>query len=702
MIPVNDPLKKILSPIKELQNIRGVALPIGLEFLQLVITGPPGAGKSYYINQIGGWPNEGYIDLTHNNWWKNQSLVYRPREIHLGLPFAGMADGLTVFDKEYLDCQPRPELELSRIKIPPAGSGLFATNWRDRYIFEFLIPDPEVVFSQRQARQSQGYFPVDDNLSLEMVELQVAIYREVALYMHRAGIHVYIRKGLNQPPMRINEHNATNVPPWAVIARPTRPSLKTLAGWKWLVGLRPTAAWLTLTNEIRRLQGGTRIAHDGKAFDMLLGEFRLRFSPEITLGVSKKAVKKNWLIHLPEDRHATAMNGFARIRVGDTVDIGRANKELDEIFNFPKDVAKRHLTVTNRRGDLVLTPLDEIHGVRLVRRQNFDLRERLPAVRYNTLVKIKKLFGGAIAPLPPPRALELLRSVNTVLENEPYRIQDKDGRPGGLIELPASTPPVIVGDLHAQVDNLLKILSDNCLLDCLDTNAVRLIFLGDAVHSETAGEMENMDSSILMMDLILRLKLQYPANVFYLRGNHDSFDPHLSKGGISQGLLLRNRLQELRGGDYVQEMERFYELLPYVVVSDTYIACHAGPPRTAAGRDDIVNIRDNPELAHDLTTSRLQLANSLTSGYTKNDVKRFRAALGLGKGTRLIVGHTPLDPFGSFWKKAGAIKGHHILYSAHKEGPGVFIVINNKFVPLIYPAEPLTKIINRLRLPLAW
>ena len=61
---MNDPLKKILSPIKELQNIRGIALPIGLEFLQLVITGPPGAGKSYYINQIRGWPNEGYIDLT--------------------------------------------------------------------------------------------------------------------------------------------------------------------------------------------------------------------------------------------------------------------------------------------------------------------------------------------------------------------------------------------------------------------------------------------------------------------------------------------------------------------------------------------------------------------------------------------------------------------------------------------------------------
>ena len=698
---MNDPLKKILSPIKELQNIRGIALPIGLEFLQLVITGPPGAGKSYYINQIRGWPNEGYIDLTQNNWWKDQSLVYRPREIHLGLPFEGIAEALTVFDKDYLDCQPRPALELSRIRIPPAGDGPFTTNWRDRYIFEFLIPEAEVVFSQRQARQSQGYFPVDDNLSLEMVKQQIAIYREVALYMHRAGIHVYIRKGLNNPPMRINEHNATNVPPWTVIARSTRPSLKTLAGWKWLFGLRTPASWLTLTNEVQRLRGSSRIAHDGKSFDMLLGEFRLRFSPEITLGVNKKAVKKNWLIHLPEDCHGTAMNGFARIRVGETVVIGRSTKELDEIFHFPKYIAKRHLTVTNNRGDLLITPLEENLGIRLVRRENFDLRERMPTFRYNTLIKIKKLFGGTISLLPAPKALALLRAVNTLLENEPYRVQDSDGRPGGLIELPALTPPAIIGDMHGQVDNLLKILSENCLLDCLETNAVKFIILGDAVHSEVAHEMENMDSSILMMDLILRLKQHFPANVFYIRGNHDSFDPHLSKGGISQGLLMRDRLQKLRGLEYVLEMERFYDLLPYVVVSKSYLACHAGPPRNGVSREDIINIRHNPQLAHELTTSRLQRPNAVSSGYTKGDIKRFRAGLGLPKGTRVIVGHTPLDPFGSFWKNAGAIKGHHILYSAHKEGPSLYIVIKDKFVPISYPAEPVTKIVNKLRMPLS-
>ena len=59
-----DPFRKKLVPITELQNVRGVDLPIGLTFVQLVVTGPPGSGKTFYVNKIHGWPNEGYLDLT--------------------------------------------------------------------------------------------------------------------------------------------------------------------------------------------------------------------------------------------------------------------------------------------------------------------------------------------------------------------------------------------------------------------------------------------------------------------------------------------------------------------------------------------------------------------------------------------------------------------------------------------------------------
>ena len=91
-----DPLRKRLVPIEHLQDIRGVQLPVRLSFVQLVVTGPPGSGKTYYINHIHGWPNEGYVDLTRKGWWKDQTLTYRPREVHLGFPFKGFSGALTV------------------------------------------------------------------------------------------------------------------------------------------------------------------------------------------------------------------------------------------------------------------------------------------------------------------------------------------------------------------------------------------------------------------------------------------------------------------------------------------------------------------------------------------------------------------------------------------------------------------------------
>ena len=208
--------------------------------------------------------------------------------------------------------------------------------------------------------------------------------------------------------------------------------------------------------------------------------------------------------------------------------------------------------------------------------------------------------------------------------------------------------------------------------------------------------MEEMESSVLMMDLIFALKLRFPENFFYIRGNHDSFSIDISKNGISQGVLMREWLLRERGDDYVAEMERYYSLLPYVVHSPCFFATHAGPPRTPATLDDLVHITDNDQLVQEVTTTRLQRPN-YPGGYNKSDIKRLRRTLELPKGTPFVVGHTPLDPFGSVWKNVGTIKNHHILYSAHQQGPAIFQQIKDELIPLSYPAEPLTQLINGLR-----
>jgi Calcineurin-like phosphoesterase len=694
---MNDPLKKNLVPIEDLQDIRGVQLPVRLNFVQLVVTGPPGAGKTYYINHVHGWPNEGYVDLTRKGWWKDQTLTYRPREVHLGFPFKGFSEALTVFDKEWLEAEEPLFLELERIQIPPAKNYFFQTNWRNRYIFEFLLPAPETIFRRRTERHKEGYFPVDKNLTLEMVVRQLDIYREVALYMHKAQMQVYVREGLSKLPMRIAEKDDVNVPKWARGESEHRRDLKTFAGWKSLILRKDPIEWFTVTDQLQELKEECRIPHDGKTFEMFIGDQQLVFHPEIPIGVKKKNIQKNWLISPSKACLANTINGFSRIRVGERVLIGKDNHQFDEIFHFTDSVSKRHLTVTNIKGDLMICPLDGKAPIQIVRGGGQDIRERIGTNRYNSILGIRQIYGGSITMLPPVEALATIREVNGILSDESFREKNDSGVPGALLELPDDLRLLIVGDLHAQVDNLLKILNENCLLSHLASNSACLIILGDAIHSEIPKEMEDMDSSILMMDLIFKMKCHFPENFFYLLGNHDSFDETVCKAGVYQGALMRKRLRELRGDVYVEEMQKFYDLLPMIMKTDSCVACHAAPPRKRIDRNKVINLRKHPKICYEILSNRLKRSHYL-AGYDKRDVKQFRSSLGLAKRSPFVVGHTPLDPFNSFWKNAGNIKGHHIIYSGREEGPSLFIQIRKKMIPLSYPVEPLTKIINEMKM----
>jgi len=81
-----------------------------------------------------------------------------------------------------------------------------------------------------------------------------------------------------------------------------------------------------------------------------------------------------------------------------------------------------------------------------------------------------------------------------------------------MLEL--NDPVTIIGDIHGQFYDLLKILSYTDLLKShMDPNQ-KVVFLGDYVDRGI--------NSIEVTLLLLGLKIEYPHNVILLRGNHES------------------------------------------------------------------------------------------------------------------------------------------------------------------------------------
>jgi len=421
---------------------------------------------------------------------------------------------------------------------------------------------------------------------------------------------------------------------------------------------------------------------------------RLQLYPEPMLTLEGGVVPSGaYLIEEPE-YSLGQLQGFLRLVPGESLVLGRGEPHQRDLMDYPRTVADRHLRIKLEPQGLTLKNLAPSEGSCLSPLAPKAGWKSAAELRLSRIERLAWRVGAPIAEPSLPDALDLIEGVIAQIQADPNQPKDSKGLPGGLVDVPPDLDPVIVGDLHARIDNLLVVLTQNAVLDGLEAGRVALIILGDAPHPDEDGQEALMGTSLLLMDFIFRLQRAFPGQVYYLRGNHDSFSEEISKNGVPQGVLWEHALRNDRSLDYYQAMSCLYSSLPYLATSPRFLACHAGPPTSSVSRDNLINIRGNPRLAREITRVRLRRPSS-PAGYGPADIKRLRMALGLGPSVPFVVGHTPLSSDDALWLEAGGIPFHHVVFGAHPEWMGLVAIAGERFMPLRYPVEPLTPLYNR-------
>jgi hypothetical protein len=276
--------------------------------------------------------------------------------------------------------------------------------------------------------------------------------------------------------------------------------------------------------------------------------------------------------------------------------------------------------------------------------------------------------GRGTANLPPFSDPALADMAARVLREDPARPRDSRGDPGGLIDLPPGKRPLIIGDLHSCHENLSLILDHGENRADLEAGRAYILFLGDILHDDRTGHMRETESSIEILNRVLTLIVSYPGSVFYIRGNHDTFDERLRKSGVPQGAVFREALIASAGQAFADAVGRWFESLPYVACGPEFMVVHAGPVRGGCVREEIIEIWRRPDYAMQFCWNRVNeyLGNPSPKEYCERDIRATLECLGYPDGSHFIVGHNPLWNDGGrtgLWRDVIGIKNHHILYS---------------------------------------
>ena len=245
-------------------------------------------------------------------------------------------------------------------------------------------------------------------------------------------------------------------------------------------------------------------------------------------------------------------------------------------------------------------------------------------IKPSPLARLGMAIGLVAAPVPGPvGAVLTLNSLKefahkSTLEDKEVLMQSLDqatdqmGQSSGIVELPTGVPTMVIPDIHAQRDYLVRAMEHEVngekVFDLLKQGKMNLLILGDGMHSEARGQMrwrtaehdhmsgqknspamrDEVVESFGTMKMVMDLKSEMGDHLVYLRGNHDDIDGAYQKfcGNVGESTLMHDWVKNHYGKDLVDKWVAFEESMPLVAKGTGFVASHAAPG-TALQREEI-------------------------------------------------------------------------------------------------------------------
>ena len=214
---------------------------------------------------------------------------------------------------------------------------------------------------------------------------------------------------------------------------------------------------------------------------------------------------------------------------------------------------------------------------------------------------------------------------------------------GRLIQLRPEGEALVVGDLHGDLESLIKILRESGFLQKMNqNNGAVLIFLGDY------GDRGEYSKEVYYT--VLKLKLLFPEQVVLMRGNHEGPED-LMASPHDLPMEFRVKFGEKWKVAYSKIRDLFSCLYNAVLVEERYLMIHGGLPLKAKKVEDLAYAHkthprqsfleemlwsDPNEIVKETCASPRGAGKLFGENITSETLRRFNTEI-------LIRGHEPCD-----------------------------------------------------------